>query len=91
MLYSKDSKKPVTLYLFSDIYEQYQAVAIKDGRKTAELIRDAMEEYAQNHFYKKHSISELNFDNGVLLKKGAKDFIEEDSWRSDIFDDGVRI
>ncbi len=48
MLYSKDSKKPVTLYLFSDIYEQYQTVAIKEGRKTAELIRDAMEEYAQN-------------------------------------------
>ena len=64
--------------------------AKKTGKKTAELIRDAMEEYSKNNFHKKQKLSSLNFSIGVRLRAGAKDYLNDD-WRGDMMDFGVKI
>lgn len=87
---SNDLKKMVTLYVSSVMYQDYQLQAKKTGRKTAELIRDAMEEYSQNNFHKKQKLSSLNFNLGVTLKSGAADFLKDD-WRGEMLDSGVRL
>jgi len=85
-----DIKKMVTFYVSSVLYQDYQNQAKKTGKKTAELIRDAMEEYSRNNFHKKQKLSELDFSDGVKLKVGEKDFLT-DSWREDFLDSGVRL
>lgn len=85
-----DLKKMITLYVSTMLYQDYQQQAKKTGRKTAELIRDAMEEYSQNNFHKKQKLASLDFSKGVSLKPGAKDFLSED-WRGEILDSGIRI
>ncbi len=82
--------KPLTLYVSEGLYQEYQLQAGKTGRKAAELIREAMEEYAEDKFVHKNKLSSLNFDYGVRLKKGSKDFLNED-WRSDFLDDQVKL
>jgi hypothetical protein len=47
-----------------------------------------MEEYAEDKFVHKNKLSSLNFDYGVKLKKGSKDFLNED-WCSDFFDNSL--
>ena len=85
-----DLKKMVTLYVSSVLYQEYQMQAKKNGKKTAELIRDAMEEYSKNNFHKKQKLSSLNFSIGVRLRAGAKDYLNDD-WRGDMMDFGVKI
>jgi len=85
-----DIKKMVTLYVSSVLYQDYQNQAKKTGKKTAELIRDAMEEYSKNNFHKKQKLNTLDFSDGVKLKAGAKDFLS-DSWRDDFLDSGVKL
>lgn len=85
-----DLKKMVTLYVSSVLYQEYQMQAKKTGKKTAELIRDAMEEYSKNNFHKKQKLSSLNFSIGVRLRAGAKDYLNDD-WRGDMMDFGVKI
>lgn len=87
---SQKNMKPVTLYLSEVQYQDYQIQAQKQGKKTAELIRDAMDEYSANHFNQKQKLSSLTFDKGVQLKAGAKDFLTED-WRSDFLDSGTGV
>lgn len=82
-----DLKKMITLYVSSVMYQDYQQQAKKTGKKTAELIRDAMDEYSKNNFHKKKKMSELNFSKGAV---GGKDFIKDD-WRCDFLDSGVKL
>ncbi len=82
--------KTVTVYLSQMQYQKFQVQAKKQGKKTAELIRDAMDYYAENHFNQKQKMSSLSFDKGVKLAAGAKDFLNDD-WRSDVLDSGVKI
>ena len=42
-------KKPVTIYLQEIKYLMFQKMAKEQNRKAAELVRDAMDEYIQNH------------------------------------------
>ena len=42
-------KKPVTIYLQELKYLMFQKMAKEQNRKAAELVRDAMDEYIQNH------------------------------------------
>ena len=92
MLYTyNDKKKPVTLYVSEATYDAYQAQAVKVGKKTAELIRDAMEEYAREHFKKTLTVEDLLMDKPKLkLKAGAKDFLEDDSWKDEMLDREVK-
>ena len=75
--------KPITLYVGLQLYESYQRQAKKQGRKAAELIRNAMQEYADDHFKTKNSLSALSFARTVTLKKGASDFLGDDSWKEE--------
>ena len=53
--------KPVTLYVGLKLYETYQRQAEKQGRKTAELIRNAMQDYADENFISKNKLKDLDF------------------------------
>ena len=77
--------KPMTMYVSESLYTTYQSQAQKRGRKTSELIRDAMELYAKTEFRSKKSFDSLNFDFGVKLKSGAIDFLK-DNWQEDFMD-----
>ena len=71
-------KKPVTIYLQELKYLMFQQMAKEQNRKAAELVRDAMDEYIQNH-----SVSKETFDSWKPvslggLKKGSKDWLSKD-------------
>ena len=71
-------KKPVTIYLQELKYLMFQQMAKDQNRKAAELVRDAMDEYIQNH-----SVSKATFDSWKPvslggLKEGAKDWLTKD-------------
>ena len=71
-------KKPVTIYLQELKYLMFQQMAKDQNRKAAELVRDAMDEYIQNH-----SVSKATFDSWKPvslggLKDGAKDWLSKD-------------
>ena len=77
--------KPMTMYVPEGLYTTYQSQAQKRGRKTSELIRDAMELYAKTEFRSKKTFDSLNFDFGVKLKTGAADFLT-DNWQDEFMD-----
>ncbi len=88
---TKIKMKPVTLYLPDQLYVKYQLQAARCGGTAAELVRNAMELYAEENFGAKKSLSDLRFERTVRLKSGAKDFISDSSWREDFLSSGVRI
>lgn len=75
--------KPVTLYVGAKLYESYQRQAQKQGRKTAELIRNAMQDYADQHFTTKNTFASVDFSRTVSLKSGGKDFLTDSSWKEE--------
>ena len=77
--------KPMTMYVPEGLYTMYQSQAQKRGRKTSELIRDAMELYAKTEFCSKKTFDSLNFNFGVKLKSGATDFLK-DNWQDDFIE-----
>ena len=83
--------KPVTLYVGAQLYEDYQFQAQKQGRKTAELIRNAMQDYADEHFKTKKSLKDIDFSRGVSLRSGASDFISDDSWKDDFISERIKL
>lgn len=83
--------KPVTLYVATRLYEKYQFQARKQGRKTAELIRNAMQDYADEHFKTKNSMKIIDFSRTVTLKTGAKDFLTDDTWKEDFTSGRINI
>lgn len=85
MSYTYDKMKPVTLYVSESTYNVYQAQAVKVGKKTAELIREAMDDYAKYHFKKSLELKDLGIEkHNLKLKPGAKDFLEDDSWKDEM-------
>lgn len=76
--------KPVTLYMLTKLYETYQIEAQKKGKKASELIRDAMEDYAQRNFYQKKSMEQLNLHRTVKARSNQKDFLSH--YKSDFMD-----
>ena len=70
--------KPVTIYFQELKYLMYQKLATEQNRKAAELIRDAMDEYLDNHSNKKSSFDDWKPLNLGGLKPGAKDWITKD-------------
>ena len=90
MLYKYDLK-PITLYVGIKLYEKYQMQAQKQGRKAAELIRNAMEDYADTHFTIKNSMKDLDFSRTVSLKAGSKDFLNDMSWKEDFNSGRIQI
>ena len=83
--------KPITLYVAAKLYENYQTQAQKQGRKTAELIRNAMQDYADTHFKSKHSMNDIDYSRSVSLKAGGKDFLDDPSWKEDFTSGRINI
>ncbi len=83
--------KPVTLYVGAQLYEAYQLQAQKQGRKTAELIRNAMQDYANKNFKTKNSMKAIDFSRSVTLKSEATDFLTDDSWKDDFLSGRIEI
>ena len=69
-------KKPVTVYLHEVKYLMFQEMAASQNRKAAELVRDAMDEYIQNHAKTKKSMNEWSPVSLGGLK--AQDWISKD-------------
>ena len=82
-MYNQSTLKPITLYVGAQLYEKYQTQAQKQGRKTAELIRNAMQDYADEHFKSKNKMKDIDFSRAVTLKAGAKDFLNDPTWKED--------
>lgn len=71
-------KKPVTVYLQELKYLIFQQLAAEQNRKAAELVRDAMDEYIQNHKQTKKTLSEWQSVSLGGLKDKSKDWISKD-------------
>ena len=71
-------KKPVTIYFQELNYLMFQQMAKEQNRKAAELVRDAMDEYIQNHAKKKTSFNSWEPISLGGLKQGADDWISKD-------------
>ena len=59
------------------LYADYQFQAQKQGRKASELIRNAMQDYADLHFKTKKSLKDIDFSRTVSLRPGASDFLSD--------------
>ena len=75
-MYNQSDLKPIKLYVGEQLYEKYKTQAKKQGLKTAELIRTAMQDYADGHFNSKNKMQDIDFSRVVTLKAGAKDFLD---------------
>lgn len=90
-MYNQSNLKPITLYVGTQLYEKYQTQAQKQGRKAAELIRNAMQDYADEHFKSKNKMKDIDFSRSVKLKAGAKDFLEDISWKEDFTSGRIKL
>lgn len=89
MYTNQPSLKPVTLYMMSKLYETYQIEAQKKGKKASELIREAMEDYAQRNFFQKKSMTQLNLSRTVKSGNNQKDFISD--YKNDFMDSQTNL
>ncbi len=71
-------KKLVTIYFQELKYLMFQQIAKDQNRKAAELVRDAMDEYLENHAGKKKSLESWQPVSLGGLKTGAQDWISKD-------------
>ena len=83
--------KPITLYVTEPMYETYQVQAQKQGRKTAELIRNAMQEYADSHFRAKKMLKDISFPRTVRLQANANDFLNDSSWKEEFLSGRIKL
>ncbi len=83
--------KPITLYVGAQLYEDFQAQAQKQGRKTSELIRNAMQDYANEHFKTKNKMKSIDFSRTVSLKADAVDFLTDNSWKEDFTSGRIKL
>ena len=71
-------KKPVTVYLHELNYLMFQKMAEEQNRKAAELVRDAMDEYIQNHAQAKKTLDEWKPLSLGGLRPDANDWLSKD-------------
>ena len=71
-------KTPVTIYFQELNYLMFQQMAKEQNRKAAELVRDAMDEYIQNHAKKKTSFDSWEPISLGGLKQDADDWVSKD-------------
>ncbi len=71
-------KKLVTIYFQELKYLMFQQMAKEQNRKTAELVRDAMDEYLEKHSGAKKSFAAWEPVSLGGLKAGAVDWASKD-------------
>lgn len=76
---------PVTLYIDAQLYEDYQIQAQKQGLKTSDLIRNAMQDYADKHFKTKNNMKAIDFSRTISLRTGESDFLTDISWKEEFY------
>ena len=81
-MYTKDmvtaKMKPVTVYLQEIKYLLFQEMAKNENKKAAELVRDAMDEYIENHTSQAKSLESWEPISLGGLKEQASDWISKD-------------
>ncbi len=81
-MYTKDmvraKMKPVTVYLQEIKYLLFQEMAKNENKKAAELVRDAMDEYIENHTSQAKSLDSWEPISLGGLKEQASDWISKD-------------
>lgn len=81
-MYAKDmvtaKMKPVTVYLQEIKYLLFQEMAKNENKKAAELVRDAMDEYIENHTSQAKSLESWKPISLGGLKEQASDWISKD-------------
>lgn len=70
--------KPVTVYFNELMYLKFQQMAARQNRKAAELVRDAMDEYLENHNKPAQSLDDWKPLSLGGLVPGAADWISKD-------------
>ena len=70
--------KPVTIYFQEIKYLLFQEMAKTQNRKAAELVRDAMDEYIENHSAQKKTMDTWAPVSLGGLRTGAEDWISKD-------------
>ena len=70
--------KPVTVYFQELKYLMFQQMALNQNRKAAELVRDAMDEYLENHSMQQNSLDSWKPISLGGIKAGAADWISKD-------------
>ena len=70
--------KPVTVYFQELKYLMFQQMALNQNRKAAELVRDAMDEYLENHSMQQNSLDSWKPISLGEIKAGAADWISKD-------------
>ncbi len=67
--------KAITIHVSEPVYQEFKEHAKRSDRKTAELIREAMEQYRKTHFTPQPSVLDWsNYNAGKMLMP----FSEED-------------
>ena len=76
--------KPVTIYVSEIIYSLFKAEALKRDRTTAELIREAMEQYITKKLHPDRGLDEWA---PLSLGEVKKDWVDG-SFRDEMLDSG---
>lgn len=82
---NQSSLKPITLCVEPQLYKKYQIQAQKQGLKTSELIRNAMQDYADKHFKTKNNMKAIDFSRTISLRTGESDFLTDISWKEEFY------
>ena len=73
-----EKMKPVTIYFQEMKYLIFQEMAKSQNRKAAELVRDAMDEYIENHSAQKKKLDSWTPVYLGGLRAAAADWISKD-------------
>lgn len=90
IMYAVAKMKPVTVYFQELKYLMFQELASRQNRKAAELVRDAMDEYLENHAKQSASLDSFKPVSLGGLKVGAQDWLSKD-FQSEILDSGAKF
>ena len=82
---NQSTLKPITLYAEPQLYKKYQIQAQKQGLKTSDLIRNAMQDYADKHFKTKNNMKAIDFSRTISLRTGESDFLTDTSWKEEFY------
>lgn len=82
---NQSTLKPITLYVEPQLYKKYQIQAQKQGLKTSDLIRNAMQDYADKHFKTKNNMKAIDFSRTISLRTGDSDFLTDTSWKEEFY------
>ena len=82
--------KPVTVYFQELSYLMFQQLALRQQRKAAELVREAMDEYLQNHAKPNTSLDDWQPVSLGGLRQDAADWLSKD-YQDEMLSQGAKL